>query len=80
MAGFWRVIGHWRKNGYCYKPYQDVVYVYLIADAGLTHHYLHGACFLDEYQEIYSFCKEESIALSVDGEQLPAKAFLLLLE
>ena len=65
MAGIWRIISHWRANGYRYLQNPYVVYVYQSSHARITNHYLHDPCFLDEYETVYSFCETQPNKVSV---------------
>ena len=44
---------HWGKVWYCQLQNQDVVYLYLFFDHGITHFGLYDFGFLDQYQELY---------------------------
>ena len=66
MAGFWRLFRHWRKIRDCYQPHPDVVHLYFFSHHGFTHHYLHGHCLLDEYEEICEGSQKKSLVLLVD--------------
>ena len=65
MAGLWRTVCHWRKDGDCHQPYTYVVHVYIAAHTWLTHCYLHDPCVLDEHETVYSFSTEESVEVSL---------------
>jgi hypothetical protein len=81
---FWRLHSHWQPYGHCNKQDQAILYVCLYPDDGFTDHHLHGAGFLEKYQEIYLGGEEESMVLSLvngEGEWIPdIYAFLLTID
>ena len=68
MECVWRLHSHWKPDGHCYQQDPSVFYVHFVADDGLPYYYLHGACFLEKYQEVYLGGEEESVVLSVNSE------------
>ena len=65
MAGVWCVLSYRRKNGHCTIQDPHMVYLYFIPYHGLAADRLFYCSVLDEYQTLYSECKEEPAEVSL---------------
>ena len=65
MAGFRGLFCHRRKAGHSYQQDPHVVYLYFLSYHGIAHYHLHGARFLDEYQEVHFNATQKSFEVSV---------------
>lgn len=53
MESLWRMHRHWRKAGRGITPYQALVYIYIVYDAGLTAYHIHDTRLLDEHEKLH---------------------------
>jgi hypothetical protein len=63
MECFWRLLGDWKPDGHCYQQDPAVFYVYFYPHDGITDHIIHGACFLEKYEEVYDGRPKKSLVL-----------------
>lgn len=67
MARFWRLLGHWRTDGYRYIHHPEVFHLHFLPHHGLSRDHLFLRGFLDEREAVYSQCEEKSVAVSLIG-------------
>ena len=82
MECFWRLYRHWRQVRDRHQQDPPIFYLHLSADDGLSHYYLHGAGFLEEYEKVYLGGEAESLVLLVNPRPLkgPSNTQPLLLQ
>jgi len=62
------VYGYRRKNGHFCYTHPDLVCIHIFHYDGIAADRLFCSGFLDEYEEVYSFCQKKSVVVSI-GER-----------
>lgn len=65
-----RLFSHRRPDGHLYQQNPTVLYVHFFTYCRLSYHYLHGAGFLEKYEEIYEGYEKKSLVLFIVNGQL----------